>query len=525
MSTPSVADYRRTIAAHMEARDWARAAEAAAACRNQWPAEPTGWLLGSFVALLSDRPQDALALADGGIAVQPRDLACLIQRAECLLVLGRRAEAMAAADEAAEVAGNEPAALEAVNGFLVHANEHERAIRLCDRAIAAAPHDTSMLLRRATLHRYVGAFDRAAADYDAVIARDPGNAEAFKARGELRRRDAEHNSIASLEAALARNPTDPEHAVPLHFALAKAYEDVADYAASWRHVRAANGLERTRIRYDAALDRAMIEGMIAAFPDVEPVAPDTTGESPIFIVGLPRTGTTLVDQILGSHSQVHSAGELAVFYEAIGGAIGRTRPPVDLDIREYATLIAGLDGSTLAAEYLTRVKPWRGSRPRFSDKNVTNFFYIAAILRAFPRARIVHLTRHPMAACYANFKNWFRRGFPYSFDLSELADFYVGYRRLMAHWHRILPGRILDLAYEDIVTSQEATTRMLLDYCGLPFEPACLEFHTNPAAITTASSVQVRQPLYDSSLEQWRHYADGLAPLRKRLAAAGIAVD
>ncbi|MBS0394061.1 MAG: sulfotransferase, partial [Proteobacteria bacterium] len=415
MSTPSVADFRRTIAACMEARDWARAAEAAAACRGHWPADPAGWLLGSFVALLSDRPEQALALADGGIAACPGDLACLIQRAECLLVLGRRAEAIAAADAAAEVAGDEPAALEAVNGFLVHANEHARAIRLCDRAIAVAPHNTAMLLRRATLHRYLGAFDRAAQDYEAVIALDPANAEALKARGELRRQHAGQDSIAALEAALARNSTDPAHAVPLHFALAKAYEDVADYAASWRHVRAANGLERTRINYDAALDRAMVESMMAAFPELEPVAPDTTGESPIFIVGLPRTGTTLVDQILGSHSQVHSAGELAVFYEAIGGAIARTRPPVDLDIREYAALIAGLDGATLATEYLARVRPWRGSKPRFSDKNVTNFFYLGAILRAFPQARIVHLTRHPMAACYANYKNWFRRGFPYSF--------------------------------------------------------------------------------------------------------------
>jgi tetratricopeptide (TPR) repeat protein len=525
MTTPSLAEFKRTIAARMDARDWQGAAAMAEACRSAWPTDPAGWLLGSFVALLADRPEAALSLADGGIAARPRDLACLIQRAECLLVLGRRAEAIAAADAAAEVAGDEPAALDAVSAFLVHANEHPRAIRLYDRALAAAPRDTSLLLRRATRHRYVGDFGRAAADYDAVLALDPDNAEAFKARGELRRQDAEQNSIASLEAALARNPTDPDHAVPLHFALAKAYEDTADYATSWRHVRAANGLERTRIRYDAALDRAMIDGMIAAFPDVEPVASDTTGESPIFIVGLPRTGTTLVDQILGSHSQVDSAGELAVFYEAIGGAIGRTRPPVDLNIREYAALVAGLDGSVLAAEYLMRVKAWRGDRPRFSDKNVTNFFYIGPILRAFPRARIVHLTRHPMAACYANYKNWFRRGFPYSFELGELADFYVGYRRLMAHWHRILPGRILDLAYEDIVTSQEATTRMLLDYCGLPFEPACLEFHANPKAITTASSVQARQPLYDSSLEQWRHYAAGLAPVRERLAAAGIAVD
>ncbi|HUO79454.1 MAG TPA: sulfotransferase [Steroidobacteraceae bacterium] len=525
MTTPSVTEFKRAIVARMDVRDWRGAAAEAEACRGAYPADPAGWLLGSFVALLSDQREAALALIDGGLAAQPKDLACLIQRAECLFTLGRRGEAIAAAETAATVAGDEPAALNAVAAFLVHANEHARALRLYDRAIAAAPQDAALLTRRAAMHRSVGAFAEALADLDRVLAIDPADAEALKARGELRRQSAEHSSVDALAAALARNPSDPEHAVPLHFALAKAYEDAGEYAESWRHLRAANGLERTRVRYDATLDRVMTDGMIAAFPGPEPQAPDTTGESPIFIVGLPRTGTTLVDTILGSHSQVHSAGELLVFYEAIGGAIARTRPPVDLDFAEYPQLVAGLDGATLAAEYLARVRAWRGDRPRFTDKHVTNFFYIAPILRAFPQARIVHLTRHPLAACYANYKTWFRHGFPYSFDLAELAEFYIGYRRLMAHWHRILPGRILDLAYEDVVTSQEATTRMLLDYCGLPFEAACLEFHANPAPITTASAFQARQPLYDSSLEQWRHYAEGLAPVRQRLAEAGIAVD
>ena len=525
MTTPSVIDFQRDIAARMERRDWQGATAAAAACRRTWPADPAGWLLGSFVALLTDQKEAALALIDSGIAAQPRNLECLVQRAECLWTLGRRPEAIAAADVAAEVAGKDPAALNAVGAFLIHATEYARAIALYDRAIAAAPHNINLLAHRAALHRFLGAFDRAAADYDAVLSIDPDDAEALKARGELSRQSADHNSIASLEAAVARKSGDAEHAAPLHFALAKAYEDLGDYAASWRHVRAANGLERSRLNYSASRDRAMVDCVIAAFPDVEPGSPDTTGESPIFIIGLPRTGTTLLERILGSHSEVHAAGELAVLFEAIGGAISRTRPPVDLEVAEYAKLVGGLDGPTLAAEYVARVKAWRGDRPRFTDKQVTNFYYCGPILRAFPNARIVHLTRHPLAACYAIYKTRFTRGFAFSYELSELADFYIGYRRLMAHWHRILPGRILDVAYEDIVTAQEATTRLLLDYCRLPFEAACLDFHANPAAITTASSVQVRQTLYDSSLEQWRQYADGLVPVRQRLETAGIPID
>ena len=154
-----------------------------------------------------------------------------------------------------------------------------------------------------------------------------------------------------------------------------------------------------------------------------------------------------------------------------------------------------------------------------------NFYYCALILRAFPKARIVHLTRHPLAACYAIFKTRFRNAYPFSYDLDELGNFYIGYRKLMAHWHQVLPGRILDIAYEDVVTAQKATTQRLLEYLELPFEEACLSFHMNQAPTRTASSVQVRQPLYQSSLQQWQNFAAQLSPLRARLEAAGIPID
>jgi len=192
----------------------------------------------------------------------------------------------------------------------------------------------------------------------------------------------------------------------------------------------------------------------------------------------------------------------------------------------YASMLGSVDAGLVAGEYLERARARRGTRPRFSDKQVINFFYCPLIFRAFPQARIVHLTRHPLAACYAIYKARFGANtYPFAYNLVELGDFYIGYRKLMAHWHRILPGRIFDLAYEDVVTAQEPTTRRLLDYVGLPFEEACLQFHLNPASTATSSAVQVRQPLYDSSLQQWRHYEAELAPLRKQLEAAGIPVD
>lgn len=525
MTKPSMQALQHAVASEMERREWAQAALTAAICRTQYPDDASGWLLGSFVALLADDKQAALTLVEERLSVEPGHLPCLLQRAECLLALGRRTDALAAADAACARAEGDASALTAIAAFLVHAREHARAVSVYDRAITAAPDDAALKSRRADVQCFLGAFDLAALDYDSVLAVDGANAEALKALSELERQTADHNSIARLEAALARNPDDRAQSIPLHFALARAYESVRDHSASWRHVSTGNALERAQMRYQPSQDRAVIDRLICAFPDLEPTAPDTTGERPIFIVGLPRTGTTLLERIVGSHSQVHPAGELSAFSEAVSAILDRERPVEQLDWVEFAALLGGVDAASLAAEYRARSQVWRGDKARFTDKQPTNFYYCPLILRAFPRACILHVTRHPLAASYAIYKTRFRGTYPFAYELGELADFYIAYRRMMSHWHRILPGRILDVAYEDIVSAQKSTTRMVLDFCGLDFEEACLDFHRNPATVTTSSVVQVRQPLYDSSLEQWRHYERELAPVRERLQAAGIAVN
>lgn len=525
MTHPSPGEFQYEIGVRMNRGDWAGAAAAAEACRAAWPADPAGWLLGSILALLADDKERALALIDERLALDPGDVQCLLQRAECLLALGDRAQSLATADAAAASAHDGAAALDAVGEFLVHAGAHGRALEIYDRIVGAGPGDTSLLAKRAVVHRFLGNFDRAAADYERLLAQSPTDPEALKGLAELRRQSADHNSVAAMKASLSIAPAGSKQAATLHFGLAKSLEDIGDYAASWHHLHAGNTLERARIQYNPETDRAVIDRIIAGFPGVEPVAPDTTGERPIFIVGLPRTGTTLAERILGSHSAVHSAGELPALSEAVGSAVDLIAPLQARTWLQYAATLGGLDGASIAREYLERARARRGDRPRFTDKQPTNFFYCALILRAFPNAPIVHLTRHPLAACYAIYKTRFGGTYPFAYELGELAAFYIGYRRLMAHWHRVLPGRILDLAYEDLVTAQAPTTRRLLDYAGLPFEDSCLDFHLNPASTATASSVQVRQPLYDSSLHQWRYYAEELAPLRLRLEAAGIPID
>jgi tetratricopeptide (TPR) repeat protein len=519
----SLSEFEFEIGQRMARRDFAGAAAAAADCRIAWPSDKAGWLLGSFAALLADRQENALELIEECLTANPHDVQCLLQKAECLMALGRRSDALAVAEAATAGAGADPGALDAVGELLVHAREHARALDVYDRAVAAAPADTRLTAKRAVLHTYLGNFERAALDHQTVLALRPGDAEALKGLSELRPQTPDHNYIAAMAARAADTRLAPREAAILHFGLAKSYEDLGQYAASWQHVSTANRIERARVQYEPATDRAVIDRIIEGFPALEAPAADTTGERPIFIVGLPRTGTTLIERIIGSHSQVDSAGELTALSEAIGITAGRAAPQAR-NWLDYVATFPRLDASSIAREYLKRCRSMRGSRPRFSDKNPVNFFYCGLILRAFPRAHIVHVTRHPLAACYAIYKTQFDGTYPFSYDLEELGDFYIGYHRLMAHWHRVLPGRMLDVAYEDVVTAQEAATRRLIGYLDLPFEAACLDFHLNPAS-TTTSTTQVRQPVYDSSLHQWKQFAAQLAPLRARLEKAGIPTD
>ena len=520
---PSLTSFEHEINSRLRAGDIAGAAAAAAACRAALPESRAGWHFGSIAALLSGQAAQARALAQQWLADHPEDAEGLLQSAECHLACGERGAALRAAAAALEAASR-PEIYDAIGQFLFHAGEYGLARTAYDRALVARPEDPDYAAKRGVIHRSLGEFGRAAADFRTVLRRLPDDPDSLKALVELERQTPEHHHIAALEEALSKAPAESKAAATLHFALAKTYDDLADYAASWRHLCAGNRIERSGVRYDPATDRAVVDRLIEAFPHLEPPAPDTTGESPIFIVGLPRSGTTLVERILGQHSAVHAAGELPALSEAVSLAVRRTSPSAPRDWAQFAARFGDTDPADIAREYLTFARALRGNQPRFSDKQPTNFFFCPLILRAFPHARIVHLTRHPLASCYAIFKTRFSGGYPFATDLGDLGAFYLGYRRLMAHWHRILPGRIHDVAYEDLVTSFEPTVRRVLDFAGLPFEAQCLEFHRNPAPTSTASVVQVRQPLYASSLEHWRHYEAGLRPLIAALTAGGIAL-
>jgi len=471
------------------------------------------------------RVAEALGHIDRALAVDSGHLKLQFYRAQCLLLMGRMTEACNAAAAVQRDASNDAALLDAVGGLYNLANDQRRALIAFDQAVALQPDNALFIFNRATVRRFLGQLAEAEHDYDRVIALNPVDYEAYRNRSDLRAQSADSNHIAELQR-VAQNVADWNGEVQLHFALAKEYEDLGDYEASFRHLRRGAQVRRDHLRYDVATDVATVDWIINAYAHTPLTStPDGRQDAPIFIVGLPRSGSTVVDRILGSHSQVHSAGELKHFALAIVDAVRRQSGVAQLSRQELVARSARVDFAALGRDYLGRVAAAGVPSARFTDKMPLNYLYCGLIRRALPNARIVHVSRSPMAACYAIYKTLFKDGYPFSYDLQELGQYYVGYRRLMQHWYATMPQSILSVRYEELVADQLGQTRRLLDFCGLDWEDACAQFHRNASPATTASAAQVRRPLYDTSVSQWRHYRSQLAGLSAQLTAAGISLE
>ncbi len=485
--------------------------------------EPAARALRDIADLLRARRwPEALAACRQVNLAHPRLAAGWHATAQCLLALGSHRAALEAAAQAQAAAGADPALLDALGTLYSRAGEQRRALAAYDAAIALAPDAPHFLFNRAAVRRFLGDFAAAEEDYDRVIQLRPGDYEAYKNRADLRTQSAERNHIAQLEALAARPFAQWRGEVQIRYALAKEHEDLGNHERSFEHLAHGARLRRAHLQYDLSHDLATVDWIIEAFAQGPAEAPAAaSGESPIFIVGLPRSGTTLVERILASHSRVVSAGELPHFALGIVEAVraGGGAPP---SRRELVARSARIDFAALGRQYLRRARAGLPDGPRFIDKMPLNYLYCGLIARALPQARIVHLVRHPMAACYAMFKTLFDEGYPFSYDLTELGSYYLGYARLMAHWLATLPGRIHPLSYESLVADQRLETRRLLEFCGLDWEEGCVEFHRNRQASTTASAAQVRQPIYQSSVAQWRCYRRQLASLERQLTAAGL---
>ncbi len=423
-----------------------------------------------------------------------------------------------------------PLLFDAFGSLFSQGNDQIRALAAFDRAVSLAPGNPHFLFNRAAVNRFLGRLAEAEADYDRVIALAPGDYEAYKNRSELRTQSLHANHIDELEALIEKGISNWQGDVQIRYAIAKEYEDIGNYAKSFEHLQEGARKRRKHMHYDVAADVVTVDWIKEAFPAASSAAADdwhdrAASEAPIFIVGLPRSGTTLVDRILGSHPAVFSAGELNHFALCIVDAVRFKSGAARLPRRELVARSADLDFAALGQDYLERAHRAAAPGIRFTDKMPLNYLYCGLIRRALPRAKIVHLTRQPLAACYAMYKTLFKDGYPFSYDLGEIGRYYIAYRRLMDHWQAVMPEGIHTVSYEALVADQVRETRKLLDFCGLDWQDSCVDFHRNSSPATTASAVQVRRPLYDTSVSQWRNYAVQLEQLDSQLRAAGIVTE
>ena len=393
------------------------------------------------------------------------------------------------------------------------AGRHEEAIETYQKALALNPEKAGALCSMAHHLKTIGRQDEAIAHYRESIAVRPDHAESYWSLANLKTFRFEDREVDAMHELLQRSNLGDEARAQVHNALGLEYESRKEYARAFKHFEQCNVARRNLESYDPVDTEDTHDRVIALFDEAffrqSPAAP--SAPTPIFVVGLPRSGSTLIEQILASHSLVDGTHELSDLSKVIR-AMRRGRRKE----KRFPEIIAALSETgwaRIAGQYIERSAKHRGSAPYFIDKNPNNFIFIGLLKLAIPNAKIINARRHPLDSCLGSFKQLFASGQPFSYDMTELGEYYLQYQRLMDHWHRVLPGFVLDVNYEDVVADLETQVRRLLEFCDLPFEVNCLRFHETVRAVKTASSEQVRQPIYSSSVNLWRNYEDQLESL------------
>ncbi len=455
------------------------------------------------------RYDEALALLAAVLAERPEDIEALCNYGAVLKIAGRPVQALAAYDRALALNPAQAAALNGRGAILLDANRYDEALAAYDAALASAPDFVVARANRGRALQFLGRFEEARADFIRALELAPERAATWLDYTEtvtIRPGDPLPERIE----ALLRRPLDDEARLQLHFALGKAYADLGEARKSFEHLLRGNALKRSRVVYDEASVFAFFDHVEKIFTPALLKAKAGLGNPsrrPIFIIGMMRSGSTLVEQILASHPDVHGAGELPSFTQAAGG---------------YPQSVPAMDGAVLnnlADSYLAELERLAPGAARVTDKMLANFFWAGLIHLAFSNAAIIHTVRDPVDACVSCFSKLFTEDHPYTYDLRELGRFWRRYEQLMAHWRAVLPpGRILDVRYEDVVADLEGQARRVVAHCGLAWDDRCLAFHKTARPVRTASLAQVRQPLYGTAVGRARAVDEFLAPLKEALA-------
>ena len=395
---------------------------------------------------------------------------------------------------------------------------HSEAIRIYDKALEITPNHVGAMCGKGNAYRTVGDQDGAIAAFRSSIKANPLHAEAYWSLANLKTFRFEDQELEEMLALVGDERIASDGQVQLFNALGLEFDGRKEYDRSFEFIDRCNRLRRETEFYDRIENEERTDLSIEVFTPQffeDKAGHGDPDSAPIFIVGLPRSGSTLLEQILSSHSLVDGTHELP----DLGKAVRSNRKLGNPEVR-YPRSLIDIDADAFrqfGSEYIERTRRHRGDRPFFTDKNPNNFVHVGLLHLILPNAKIINALRHPLDSCYGSYKQLFASGQPFTYDLVEIGEYYLQYQRLMDHWNEVLPGTVLDVHYEDVVADLEGQVRRILDYCELDFEASCLRFHETSRAVKTASSEQVRKPIYTSAVHTWRHYEAHLGPLIETL--------
>jgi tetratricopeptide (TPR) repeat protein len=515
-----MADPAELYAQLIQAYQQNRLAEAQALCAQLFPLAPDHpgvFGMAGLVHLGLQRPGEAALYLERATTLDPTRTDFAVLHAKALAEVQLTGPATTAADRALPLAQGDAAALDTLGVIYTLAHSHRKAAEAFRQAVEASPRNAPLRYNLATALITIGDMDGAERELHACIEVNPAHWPAYLALSQLRSATDAYNHIQQWQDITRNRFGEAASETYLQLALGKEYEDLGQYARAFEHYARGKKARRMQRTYSPDRDRAIVDQLTRTFP----LAAQTTGHStsePIFVVGMPRTGTTLIERILSNHPLVQAAGELQNFAGVLQRASGTTTPL--LLARDQPERTGKLDWIKLGADYLASTRPVTGHSRHFIDKLPHNFLYIGFIAHALPQAPIICLRRNPLDTCIANFRQLFDHGsmhFDYSNDLLDIGRYYLLFDRLMQHWDRSFPGRILQVSYEALVASPEEEIRRLLAFCGLPWDDACLRIEENTAPVATLSATQVRSPIHRGGVGRWKRYEAQLGDLRTLL--------
>jgi tetratricopeptide (TPR) repeat protein len=506
-------------------QDWATVQLCANGILSRSMEEPEGFFLLGLVEKVSEHPKKAVEAYESVLRLDATRYDAAVELASLYSMARRNGEVSDLLSRYEGALDNSPKYLDMAGSVYTEIGRPEKAWPLYQKACALQPEIGLFQANLASCAVYVGEIDAAKEAYKKLLNQNPEHQRNHYQLARLERaEDSRH--VEQMEAILQKTNLPPERNIFLHYALGKEYEDLQQWEMAFDHFKQAGDAAYSISNYRVEDDIAIVDKVIDVCDtnwlrdDVGLAAEDNV---PLFVVGLPRTGTTLTERIVASHSKVQSVGET----EFVQMVLRRESGVEGIEKMTPAMIesIAAKDISLVRDGYLDTIRYRLNESPIFIDKLPFNVLYLGFIAKAWPDTPIVLQKRNPMDTCFSMYKQVFTWAYKYSYSLDTLGDYYIAYERLCQHWRETLGDRLVEVQYEELVSDQEAQTRRLLDKLGLEFEEACLSFEKNVTPSTTASSVQVRQKVHAGSVARWRRYEKQLKPLRDKLESAGIAVD